>query len=522
MDYPIGIQTFPKIINENYLYIDKTAHIYELVRKPGYYFLSRPRRFGKSLLLSTIESYFRGEKELFKGLAIETLAKSWDEHPVLHLDLNAREYSGPDSLRQELSRHLDQWEKIYASGNNDKSVEERFGYVIENACRLTGKKVVILVDEYDKPLLNAINDVALADSYRSTLKAFYGNLKSCDKYIQFAMLTGVARFSKVSIFSDLNNLNDISFLDEFSSLCGISDTEVDRYFGEGIATLAKKFRISAEEVRNKMKLWYDGYHFSEYSDDIYNPFSLMNLFYSKKFDNYWFKTGTPTHVVKLLRSGSWDVRDLSDYRIKASRLSSEGIMSRNPVVTLYQAGYLTISHYNPELAQYTLDYPNREVKESFLEFLLEKYTDDGNQRTDFEITRFVEEIRNGRIGDFMTRISSMVASVPYREKGEVPEAHFQSVVYMIFTLLGFYTEMEDRTSSGRIDITVRTADLVYIFEFKVDCSAQTAMDQIKEKRYWLKFAASGCRIFLIGANFDPATKTISDYLAEELRTGILP
>lgn len=517
ISYPVGIQNFPKIRLGGYLYVDKTDLIYSIVQKEGYYFLSRPRRFGKSLLLSTIEAYFEGRRELFRNLAIDSLTDVWESYPVLHLDLNSREYKTPEDLLQELSKHLELWESVYGDEKKDRDVEERFSYVIRRAYEQTGKKVVILVDEYDKPMLNAIMDEELSESYRSTLKAFYGNLKSSDRYIRFAMLTGVARFSKVSIFSDLNNLRDISFLDEYSSICGISNEEVDRYFKSGIERLAAKYRISYDEARREMRQRYDGYHFSEYSVDVYNPFSLMNLFANNKFENYWSQTGTPTHVVELLKSGSWDVGNLSGYRIKATRLSTEGITSHSPIPTLFQAGYLTISHYRPDIDQYTLDYPNREVKESFLDFLLGEYTSRGSaQRTDFDITRFVEEVEEGNPKGFMERVTSLLAAIPYSDHPDAPEAYFQSVIYMLFTLLGYYTEMEERTARGRIDVTVKTSGYIYVFEFKRDGSAEDAMAQIHEKEYWRKFASSGHRIFLIAANFNSRTRSLDGLLIEEL------
>lgn len=302
--YPIGVQTFEKIREGHYLYIDKTAYVYKLVSDGGYFFLSRPRRFGKSMLLSTIEAYFRGRRDLFKGLAIDSLTDSWEEYPVLHLDLNSEEYKTEESLIKFLDNQLRQWENEYGIRESNDSISMRFARVIQNAYERTGRQVVILVDEYDKPMLNAVDDEELADRYRSILKAFYGNLKSSDRYIKFAMLTGVARFSKVSIFSDLNNLNDISFDRDFSAICGVSAEELPVYFNDSIARLAEENDMTVEDTVAKLKETYDGYHFSKKMVDVYNPFNLMNVFYKNEFDNYWFKTGTPSHVVKLLRSGS--------------------------------------------------------------------------------------------------------------------------------------------------------------------------------------------------------------------------
>lgn len=381
--YPVGIHTFSELMEGGYMYVDKTAFVHKLIQEGKYYFLSRPRRFGKSLLLSTIEAYFQGQRDLFKGLALDSLTDDWEPHPVLHLDLNSRDYSNHMSLIKELERHLEKWENIYGDEKRNRDVEERFSYVIERAYALTGKKVVILIDEYDKPMLAAIDNEKLADSLRGTLKAFYGNLKSMDRYIKFAMLTGVARFSKISIFSDLNNLRDITFDKGYSAICGITNEEIDRYFQTGICNLAVSCGMSKKETRLELKARYDGYHFSEQLVDVYNPFSLVNVFASNSFDNFWFQSGTPTHLVRALQRHPMALRKISGFRIDKQTLSSAGIMTDDPVTLLYQSGYLTIADVDREYEELVLDYPNREVKESFLKFLLPYYTHIG----DSEIAR---------------------------------------------------------------------------------------------------------------------------------------
>ena len=516
--YPVGIQTFSTIREKNYLYVDKTHYIYKLISEGQYYFLSRPRRFGKSLLLSTIEAYYQGRRDLFKGLALDSLTDDWEPHPVLHLDLNSEDYNGEDDLSRKLSSELGIWEQSFSViAHPGNSLSSRFAAVIRKAYETTGKKVVILVDEYDKPMLQAINDVKLADRFRSMLKAFYGNLKSMDRYIEFAMLTGVARFSKVSIFSDLNNLRDISFQNDFAAICGITTPELDGSFAKGIRDLAEANGMTESETREKLKEWYDGYHFAEVLTDIYNPFSLVNVFAANQFGNYWFQSGTPSHLARALERKPMQLRRMSGFRIDMQTLSSAGIMTEDPITLLYQSGYLTISEVDAEYEELVLDYPNREVKESFLKFLVPYYTSLTEQDSSFAINSFAREIREGNAEGFMGRLSSLIAAVPYGGKGSTPESHFQNAVYLVFTLMGYRVGVEQRISSGRIDMTVETTDHVYIFEFKVDRSAREAMDQISQRGYWRPYEASGKQIVLIAANFDSQTRrlcndTIIEYL----------
>ncbi|MBD5227513.1 MAG: AAA family ATPase [Bacteroidales bacterium] len=511
--YPIGVQSFREIREGGYAYVDKTGYIFRLINDNKYYFLSRPRRFGKSLLLSTIEAYYLGMRDLFKGLALDSLTDDWEPHPVFHLDLNNREYKDDRSLIDELNANLEEWETRYGYSRRDRAPEERFAYLIRQAYEQTGKKVVILVDEYDKPLLNTIDNPKLADIYRSQLKAFYSNLKTMDPYIELGLLTGVARFSKVSIFSDLNNLRDISFSNEFAAVCGITSEEVDRYFGAGIERLAREMELTIEETREELRRRYDGYHFAAKSPDIYNPFSLVNVFASDYMGDYWFDSGTPTYLVKLLRRQGRSFKNISPVMVERRFLESAGLLSPDPVPVLYQAGYLTIKEYHKDLQTYLLEYPNEEVKRGFLDFLLHAYIPEMTSGSGFTIPDFVMDVREGRPEEFMKRMESLIADVPYGDKG-TSEDHFQNAVYLLFTLLGYFAKMEDRTSNGRIDLQVETPEYVYIFEFKIDSTARKAMDQIREKRYWLRNAASGRQIFLIGANFSTRSRSLDDVLIE--------
>ena len=373
MKYPIGIQQFEKIRKGGFVYVDKTAQVYQMAAQGSYYFLSRPRRFGKSLLISTMEAYFQGKKELFEGLALEQLETEWKSYPVLHLDLNARNYENKDSLHAELNKHLQGWEEQYGLETRlSLAPEERFFHIIRRAFEQTGEQVVVLVDEYDKPLLSTIDHKELHDAYRDTLKGFFGVLKSQDPYIRFAFLTGVSRFSHVSIFSDLNNLEDISMDREYAAICGISEDELQTYFGGSIEEFAQANGISHDEACHTLKQQYDGYHFSKQGIGVYNPFSLLNAFKKKEISDYWFKTGTPTFLVKLLQAADYNLPQLKGIYVDESTLTSVDENHADPIPVLFQSGYLTISAYDTEMG-YRLDFPNQEVEHGFFDFLMPLY-----------------------------------------------------------------------------------------------------------------------------------------------------
>lgn len=368
--YPIGIQNFEKLRKNGYLYIDKTAQVYQLAKTGSYYFLSRPRRFGKSLLISTFEAYFQGKRELFEGLAIEKLEKEWKQHPILHLDLNIERYDTPESLYKILNDNLIRWENLYGSSPSESSFSLRFAGIIRRACEQTGLGVVILVDEYDKPMLQAIGNEALQREFRNTLKPFYGVLKTMDGCIQFAFLTGVTKFGKVSVFSDLNNLEDISMWNKYIDICGISEQELHRYLKAEMHEFAEAQGITYEAFCRKLGEYYDGYHFTHNSIGIYNPFSLLNAFARKKFGSYWFETGTPTYLVKLLQKQHYDLERIAHEGTDAQGLSCIDPEFPHPIPALYLSGYLTIKSYDEEFGIYSLGFPNREVEESFIKYLL--------------------------------------------------------------------------------------------------------------------------------------------------------
>ncbi len=368
--YPIGIQNFEKIRRDGYFYVDKTALVYQLAKSGSYYFLSRPRRFGKSLLLSTLEAYFEGKKELFSGLAIEELEKDWERYPVLHLDLNARQYENIGSLLEELNKYLEIWEQLYDSPFGDRKPEERFYQVIRRAYEKTGQRVVILIDEYDKPLLQAIGNPELQEAYRSLLKAFYGVMKSADGYIRFAMLTGVTKFSKVSVFSDLNNLKDISMRREFVDLCGITENELHENLESELHELSDSLNMDYNQVCQEMKRRYDGYHFAADTEGLYNPFSLLNTFDAKQFGSYWFATGTPSYLVELLKRTHYDLDRMAHEEVDVEMFGGAESFDSDPLSAFYQSGYLTIKGYDSRFRIYRLGFPNLEVEEGFVKYLL--------------------------------------------------------------------------------------------------------------------------------------------------------
>ena len=512
---PIGIQTFEDIRNDGYLYVDKTALMWTIANIGKPFFLSRPRRFGKSLLISTFEAYFKGRRELFTGLAVEELEKKWEEHPVLHLDLNARKYTTPADLDAILNQHLERWEAVYGEEKRDRASEERFAYVIRRASEQTGKGVVVLVDEYDKPLLQAIQNEPLLESYRSTLKAFYGVLKSADRYLRFAFLTGVTKFSQVSVFSDLNQLNDISMNYDFSTLCGITHEELLSNFEPELMALSRANGMNVEEVVDAMTRQYDGYRFHPNGEGVFNPFSVLNAFFSKEFGNYWFQTGTPTFLVELLKESDYDLRLLMDgIETAASAFTEYRADRKNPIPLIYQSGYLTIKEYDREFGLYRLGFPNDEVRYGFLNFLVPFYTAVTDEERSFYVGKFVQELRSGDIDAFMRRFEAFFADFPY-ELNDRTERHYQVVIYLIFKLMGQFTQAEVHSSRGRADAVVKTPKFVYVFEFKLKGTAGQALQQIEEKGYALPYAAEGRQVIKVGVEFSAEKRNVERWMVEE-------
>ena len=511
MKYPIGIQNFEKIRREGYAYVDKTALMYKMVSEGSYYFLSRPRRFGKSLMVSTLEAFFSGKQELFDGLYAGTVDWEWKEYPILHLDLNVKKYETKEDLDKILNRHLEQWEQRYDSPYGDRDLEERFLHVVELAHQKTNVPVVILVDEYDKPLLQAIGNEALQTEYRNTLKAFYSVLKSCDAHIKFAFLTGVTKFGKVSVFSDLNNLKDITMLPSYSNICGITERELHDNFDEGVKELAENNSMTREECYERLRRDFDGYHFNEYTKEgIYNPFSVLNTLDNKVFRDYWFETGTPSFLVYQLKKTCYPLENMTTEELSTDTLNSINIMDQNPLPLLYQSGYLTLKSYDKRFDSYILGFPNREVEQGFIKYLLPFYTPQTDNKSMFAITRFVKDVESGDAEGFMHRLQDFFAGGDYQVVGNT-EKYFQNTLYVFFRLLGFYVNVERHTTGGRMDILIETPDYIYILELKVNQTAAVALQQIEEKGYAQPFASDPRQLFKIGINFSTDTKLIDDW-----------
>ena len=511
--YPIGIQNFEKLRKSGYLYVDKTELIYRLVKRGSYYFLSRPRRFGKSLLISTLEAYFQGKRELFQGLAMEELEKEWVQHPIFHLDLNIEKYDSMESLGNILNDNLTRWENVYGRETSEVSFPLRFAGVIRRAHEQTGQRVVILVDEYDKPMLQAINNEELQQEFRNTLKPFYGVLKTMDGDIKFALLTGVTKFGKVSVFSDLNNLNDISMDNRYVALCGMTGEEIHRYFEADLRELASAQKMTYQETCDRLKESYDGYHFVENSEGIYNPFSVLNTFDKMKFGSYWFETGTPTYLVELLKKHHYDLHRMAHEETDEQVLNSIDSESTNPIPVIYQSGYLTIKGYDEEFGMYRLGFPNREVEEGFIRFLLPYYANVNKVESPFEIQKFVREVRAGDYESFFRRLQSFFSDIPYELAREL-ELHYQNVLYIVCKLVGFYVKAEYHTSEGRVDMVLQTDKFIYIMEFKLNGTAEEALRQIEDKHYARPFATDSRKLFKIGVNFSVETRNIEKWLVE--------
>jgi len=511
MKYPIGIQNFEKLIKDGFMYIDKTGLMYQLACNGGYYFLSRPRRFGKSLLISTLEAYFNGQKELFKGLEVETLEKEWTRHPVLHLDLNIGNYKEHGSLESILDFNLKQWEGIYHLNDETDNLSLRFACVIQAAYNQTGQQVVILIDEYDKPLLHNIGQEKRLNELRASLRSFYSVLKTQDRYIRFALLTGVTKFSKVSVFSDLNNLIDISMLPQFTTICGISDAELHGYFDESVAALATANDMTKEECYEELRLQYDGYHFRQNAEGMYNPFSLLNTLSYQTFSDYWFETGTPSYLVYQLQRTNYRLDRITQEPLYVDTLNSIDVMDTNPLPLLYQSGYLTIKSYDKRFKAYQLGFPNREVENGFVSFLVPFYNPGKKEST--IIGTFIGAIENGNAEGFMRQVESFFAGGDYQIQGE-KEIYFQNSLYVLFRLMSLYVQVERHTTDGRMDVVIQTRDFVYVMELKVDESADVALQQIRDKGYASAFLHDSRKVFCIGVSFSRQTARIREWKIE--------
>jgi len=534
-ELPIGEQRFEILRKRGLIYVDKTMFIPPLLRSAGFYFLSRPRRFGKSLFLSTLEAYFEGKKDSFKGLYLEKWEEeqaaldgreAWQEYPVLHLDLNAKNYENREKLLNILDEHLSFWEKKYEVTEIAKDPEGRFKYLLRHIYETTQKQVIVLIDEYDKPLLLTLEDGAedLNNEYRKILKGFFAVLKSGTPYLRFVFITGVSRFSKVSLFSDMNHLNDISLNRDFSAVCGITEKELYENFKPEIAALAKEKKYTLKKTKERLRQEYDGYLFVVGSVHVYNPFSLLNAFSNKDLRDYWFLSGTPTFVVHYLKKAHYylpnlennvemDMSSLSDYRVDAA----------SPIPILFQAGYLTIKSYNPQSDLYCLGYPNNEVKFGLIRNLLPSYSNLDTTKVQHFVWQFYEKVCKGDVEAFMEDISSILENIPYssesKEEVKWREQNYQIAVALIFQFMGMYTQTEVHSAKGRADCVVHTQDIIYIFEFKLWSAgtAEEALAQIQAQEYYKPLLLQGKQVVLIGTSFDEEKRNIKEYLQLRVR-----
>jgi len=516
---PIGIQDFEKLRRDNCLYIDKTQYVYQLVQTSSPYFLGRPRRFGKSLFISTLKAYFEGKKELFEGLKIAELEKDWVKYPVIYLDFNKSEYSDVQTLEVVLDEMLKKYEKEHNVQDIAAKASIRLDNLIAEMYQKTGQKVVVLIDEYDKSLVNTMNNPDVNENIRNILKGFYGVLKSADKHLRFVFLTGVTKFSKVSVFSDLNQLIDISLDESFAEICGISETELLQNFQPEIQALANRRNLTYEQAFAKLKKLYDGYHFAKVSVDIYNPFSVLNTFAKLDFAYYWFATGTPTFLAKALQNHNYDIRKLEDdVIISANSIMDYRIENANLIPLLYQSGYLTIKSYEQDGDFYTLGFPNEEVKYGFLNELLPAFVLTPITTGNFSVIEFMQQIKKGNIESFMTSLKIFFAAIPYdaMKQEHRDEQYYQHVFYLLFTLIGEFVQTEVKNNKGRADAVVKTADSIYVFEFKMDdkATAEDALAQINSKDYAIPYTADHRKIVKIGVEFSQTERGVKRWLIE--------
>lgn len=512
--YPIGIQNFEDLRNNKNVYVDKTELIYRLANTNKVYFLSRPRRFGKSLLVSTLDAYFRGKKDLFQGLAMERLEKEWNVYPVLRIDFSMTKYTAMADLEERLNLQLREWERIYGDDPEEEGYAARFSGIIKRAYLQTGLQVVVLIDEYDAPLLDSNHLPELHDQLREELRKFFSPLKAQGEYIRFLFLTGISKFSQMSIFSELNNLQNISMRDDYSAICGITERELRTQLKVDIEMMAEANNETYEEACIHLKEQYDGYHFSKNSEDVYNPFSLFNAFAQKSYANFWFSTGTPTFLINILQQTDFDIRELDDITATAEQFDAPTSTITDPLPVLYQSGYLTIKGYDPEFQLYTLSYPNKEVRKGFIESLMPAYVHLPARENTFYVVSFIKDLRARRLTECLERIRSFFASIPHDLENK-QEKHYQTIFYLLFRLMGQYVDTEVKSAVGRADVVVKLQEAIYVFEFKVDGTPEEALEQINSRGYAIPYQPDHRKVIKIGVNFDSATRTIGDWIIAE-------
>lgn len=511
MKYPIGIQTFEKIIEGGYVYVDKTELVYKLVSSGEYYFLSRPRRFGKSLLTTTLEAYFQGKKKLFKGLAMEQLEKDWVEYPVFHIDFSGADYTNPSMLMERLNNCLIQWEEIYGKNEAEVSPGDRLYGVISRAKEQTGKQAVLLIDEYDKPLTDTIGLQEIQDANRNLLQGVYGIMKRADRFIRFAFLTGVTRYGKLGIFSAANNPEDISMVKDYATICGITEAELHAVFDDEVQAFAEELGVTKERMYELLKNKYNGYRFNEKGDGVYNPFSLLGSLKSRALQNKWFATGTPTYLTKILKKKSFDLSKFND-RIYATSesIASFGNGEENITAALYQSGYLTIKGYDDNA--YLLGFPNEEVADGFVHYLLVEFTGRSLDELDADFLQLRRYIRSNDVDAFMLQIQLIMSQVPFESTDpKLIEANFRNMLYLMIRSTGHKVSVEHPVLGGRIDVFFETEKCAYIIECKRDQSAKDALAQIDEKKYAEKISSADKHVVKIGVNFSTEERNLTEW-----------
>ena len=511
---PLGVQTFEKVISEDLLYVDKTQYIYSLAQDYRYVFLSRPRRFGKSLLASTLHSYFSGKKELFKGLAIERLETEWAEHPVLHFDMSTAKHMDKETLEQELNGKLSDYEEIYGKSKTGKTkLNQRLESLIVNAYAQTGSKVVVIIDEYDAPLLDVVHEDEQLPQLRQVMRNFYSPLKACDPYLRFVFLTGITKFSQMSIFSELNNLKNISMMPEYAGICGITEEELTGQLSDYVDALAENLNLTHQQAVELLGKRYNGYHFSWPSPDIFNPYCLLNALSDRRVDSYWFASGTPTYLIEMMRKFGVAPSQIGPTEAMASAFDAPTERMTSLIPLLYQSGYLTIKDYYEEDNIYVLDIPNKEIRIGLMESLLPSYVQSGFNAGLVTVSKMNRALRQGDLDGMLRLLQQYLLTIPQCDNTNY-EGHYQQLLFVIFSLLGEYVDVEVRTATGRVDMVMQAFGKLYLFELKLNRSAAAAMHQINLNDYPARFSQCGLPIVKVGINFDTATRTVSDWVIE--------
>ena len=513
--YPVGIQTFSEIREENYVYVDKTKYIVDFLKKGSkYLFLCRPRRFGKSLFVSTLQAYYEGRKELFEGLPLGDYEKEWVKRPVLHFDMSTAKHMEPADLTNELEGKLSQLEQIYGTEDWAVNPNQRLECLVKRACKQTGQKVVLLIDEYDAPLLDVVHENENLKTLRFIMQNFYSPIKYLDPWLKFVFITGITKFSQLSIFSEINNLDNISMYDQYSAICGISKTELLNDMKSDVELLAKYLGKTFEETMDELKSYYDGYHFSEHSEDVFNPFSLVKALKNQKVAAYWFSSGTPSYLIKTLQKYHVGVMDIEQKSVGVDDFDVSPEQMTSPLPLLYQSGYLTIKKYNPILQSYQLDYPNKEVRIGMIKSLAPNYLSPIQMDNNSFIFDFLEQLFDGNMDGALRKMQAYLASISNRLSNK-NERDFQTVFYLIFNLMGAYIMVEEDSAVGRADAVLHMPDAIYVMELKYDKSADEALRQIDDKGYLIPYAADGKRLVKVGVNYDSNKRTIGDWKVVE-------